>query len=339
MKKIITIVSMLLAVNASALNLTGQKIAKDPQTVSVSGYLVKDAGLAYDANYILDVGPYSRISAEVNYGSTTFSPATFSDGQEGAGSFTIESTTSLSGVKLQIGRFVLVAGTDYAIKATPTLTAVNFVSSITALGIFPDVTFSNTGAVVFASATVNGTAHNYGMVTSNAAKISVVPMTGGTNAAFSVGSANIALPLHGFTAALPVLYSSAAAKIGGLTDQTTYYAIVVDANNIQLATTSARALLGLPLSITSVTNQATARLSTLTALPIAGTPSFAWSVSNDGINYVVYPSSGGIAIGITDAATSSIVDFGAFAYRWLKMAVTAPTAGAIKIEAYFHGKE
>lgn len=339
MKNIIISTIMLLSVNANALNLTGQKIAKDPQTVSITGYLTNESGLSYTTNYILDAGPYSRMSAEVNYGTTTFATATFSDGNYGAGSFTILSTTALDGVKLQIGRFVLVAGVDYAVKTTPTLTAVNFVSSITALGVFPDVTFSNTGAVVYASATVNGTSHNYGMISSNSAKISTVSMTGGTNAAFSSGTANFNIPSHGFTAALPVLYSSASASIGGLVNQTTYYAIIVDVNNIQLATTSARALAGLPLLVTSVANQATAHSPTLAPLPIAGSPAFTWSVSNDGINYVVYPSSGGIAIGLTDGATSGIVDFGAYAYRWLKMAVTGPTAGAIKLQAVFHAKE
>jgi hypothetical protein len=342
MQKIIISAIMLMAVNANALNITGQKIAKDPQTVSVTGYVVNQPGLAYDASYVLDAGPYSRLSAQVNYGTTTFAAATFSNGQTGGGYFTILSTTGLSGVKLQIGNSVFIAGDDFNISGDIAVSqvALNFISSITAMGLFPDILFSSStpAGVVYASSTINGQAHLYNMLSSNSLKISTHNMHGAVNSAVSSGSANIALPSHGFTLGLPVVYDHDGATIGGLTDGTTYFIIPVDANNIKLSATSTGAIAGLAVTITSVSNQVTAKNPILTPATIVGSPSFTWSVSNDGINYVVYPSSGGIAISTLAVAASGIVDFGYLDYRYLKMAVVAPTAGAIKLESYFHGK-
>jgi hypothetical protein len=145
--------------------------------------------------------------------------------------------------------------------------------------------------------------------------------------------------LHGFNVGLPILYSGTPA-IGGLTTGTTYYAVPIDANNIYLAASSALAVAGVShVNITVQLAPATASTYTLAPLPIAGSPLFTWSVSNDGTNYTTYASSGGLAISITGATGSGIVDFGDLDYRYLKMAVTGPTAGAIKLQSYIHAKQ
>ena len=341
MKTIITFAFLFLAAHANAVTTTtfsGSKVGRDQGTMALTGYLVNEAGLTYSNSYVLDAGPYDRISAQVNYGSTTYSTATFSDGKEGAGKLTFLSTTALSGVQVQIGRYVFVAGTDYNIGATPTATAANFVSSIPATGLFPNTTFSATGAVVYATATLNGVLHDHMITSGNSAKISVSPMTGAIDPAFALNSPIINIPSHGFTLGLPVLYTANSATIGGLTSGVTYYAIPVDVNNIELATTSARAVAGQFLVVTSTTNSATAHSPTLAPVAISGSPAFTWSVSNDGTNYAVYSSSGGVAFSVSGAAATGIVDFGSLDYRYLKMSVTGPTNGGIKLQTIIHAK-
>ena len=339
MKNIIAVVIMLLAVSAKATNFAGQRIAKDPQTVAVSGYLINESGLAYSTTYVFDAGPYTTISAQMNIGTATFTTSTFSDGQEGYGHFTFLSTTSLSGVKLQFGPKVFVAGTDYTVSGNISVSqvALNFISSITAMGLFPDILFSSStpAGVVYATATKNGVAHDYGITSSNYAIVSTNPMTGAVDAAFSSGSAVFSVPSHSFTLGLPVLYSASSAAIGGLTNQATYYVIPIDANNIQLAVTSTSAIAGTGIKVTSITNQAAAHAPTLAPLAIAGSPLYTFTVSNDGTNYIVSTSSSGSAIANT---YSGLVDFSDFDYRYLRINVTGPSAGAVKIQAIIHAK-
>lgn len=334
---------MAITVNAHATNLVGQKIGKDPQTVAVTGYLVNETGLTYDKEYVLDAGPYTRISAQVNYGTATFAASTFSAGAQSTGSLTIVSTSSLSGKYVTINRVVLTASLTIA-TATSTefrvgyasTTATNLANAINTNEYLRTImSASAVDAVVYTTSTYVG--GNFALA-SNTSSITVsgANMTGGTPAYYSAASDIINVASHGFTVGLPILYSGTPA-IGGLVTGTTYYAVPIDANNIYMATTSALAVAGVyHANITVQLSSPTAATYTLAPLAIAGSPLFTWSVSNDGVNYVVSPSSGGLSISATG---TGIVDFGDLDYRYLKMAVTGPTQGGIKVQTYIMGRQ
>ena len=167
-------------------------------------------------------------------------------------------------------------------------------------------------------------------------------MTGGINSAVAKYSAVIALPAHGFTLALPVGYTAAGASIGGLTTNTTYYVIPVSADSIALALTSTGAISGSSVTVTSVTNQATAHAPTLQAVVPSGTPSFKWQMSNNDTDYVdVNISSITVSAYTYPYATTAFEfnGFDGFNYRYLRLNVIAPTAGGLKLQAVIAAKE
>ena len=150
---------------------------------------------------------------------------------------------------------------------------------------------------------------------------------------YQLGGSEILAPNHGLPLALPVLYAvGSGAAINGLTGGTTYYIIPAAKNYIELSTTSALAQAGdfVTLNSSSTSSQSYS----LTPLAIAGTPSFEFQVSNDGSDFLAAPSTGTVSIAsYSNPAADIIVDFGYLNYRYLRLNVTAPTAGALMIDA------
>jgi hypothetical protein len=162
-------------------------------------------------------------------------------------------------------------------------------------------------------------------------------MSTGVAATFSAATDKITLLAHGLTTGVPVLYSGAPA-ISGLTTGTTYFVINIDADTIQLATTSAKAILGDPVGITGQLVGATAHTYTLAPLAISGTPSFKWSYSNDGETFL-NASAAGVSMGTYIAGgTHTAYDFNDFNYGFLALDVIAPTQGGILIKAVLNAK-
>lgn len=230
---------------------------------------------------------------------------------------------------------------------------------------------SNPCGVVNLTAKTVGTASNYALYTSsNAALALSAPvtslnangnassaMTGGTDSDVTLNSATIYIPANPFWAratangqasmtAMQVLYTTGSAvALGGLTNRTTYYVIPVDYNNIKLASSAANARAGTGITITSSSTQTTAATFTLSPLTIAGIPSFKWQVSNDGNLWQDFTTTAsGVAISsvtmlsYTYGGTSTSWDFGAFGYQYIRLAVIAPTAGAINLLVTMNGK-
>ena len=83
----------------------------------------------------------------------------------------------------------------------------------------------------------------------------------------------------------------------------------------------------------------------LTALPITGTPSYRWEVSNDGITWQPYAlTSQNISISsvtLTSYVSTGTVnawDFGQITYAYMRLSVVSPLTGAIKLQAIGNGK-
>jgi hypothetical protein len=137
---------------------------------------------------------------------------------------------------------------------------------------------------------------------------------------------------------LPVLYTATTA-LGGLTTATTYFVIPVSQTQFELALTSTGAVAGTYITITSSSSQTTAHSRTLTPLAIAGTTTFAWTASNDGTNWFTVGTSSAVAAGgFTAGGQSILTDWSAFNYSFLRLSVTAPTAGAVAFQAIANGR-
>lgn len=78
-----------------------------------------------------------------------------------------------------------------------------------------------------------------------------VEATGGREGSVSIANDTIQIMNHNFPTALPVKAYGSNGVPTGITDGTTYYVIVSDANNIQLATTAALAIAGTEINLTA----------------------------------------------------------------------------------------
>lgn len=250
----------------------------------------------------------------------------------------------LDNAVLKINGTMLRAGLDYTAATSNAATATSIKNAINAnASLSKWVTASANNGVVYATANYNGS--NFSLFTSTQASLALsgspasIPgqpgaansaMTGGTVSAYKLGSGNIAILNHHLTRALAVLYTQGA-LIGGLTDQTTYYAIPVDANNIKLASSQNNAVTGTFITFTSSTSQVSAHTFHLDPLPYTGVASFKWQVSNDNTNWTDLNVSS-ITIHATDPANNFAWDFGPITLRYVRANVVAPTTGGLQLK-------
>jgi len=263
---------------------------------------------------------------------------------------TIASTKYTNGqdaATLTLNGKTFTAGVDFSTGATTSNTATSLAAAITAAAATVKVNAQAVAAVVRATSTVNGVSSKYLMSTNSPSYLTLsgATMTGGTNAGTTLNSSVISLPSHGFTTALPVLYGQGA-LLGGLTDKTTYYAVVVDANNIKLSSTSAVAQTGNGIVITSSSSQTTAHTFTLTPISwLQGPASAKWRVSNDGVNFADFSStSNNVTVSSQTFAavypsSTTVQDFGNVDYGYLQYSVTGPTWGGINLKVILNAKD
>ncbi len=254
-----------------------------------------------------------------NTGTLTVAHATFTGGRN-AEVVTVNGYAFRFGVNVASGA----AASDSATNLTNAINAKAVLDGqVTATTATSSVTLQSNGA---------GALWNFSLKTSNTAAITVLhpTMVGGTTPSWTLGSKNITIAAHGFSLALPLLFSTgSAAAISGLTNQTTYYAIPVDANTIQLATSSAQAVLSVGTVLASSSTLTAAKSYTLAPLAWAtqtGT-GFKWQVSSDNstwsdlnISSVTYSIPG-----------SQAWDLGQINFRYLGLNVTGPTSGALNL--------
>jgi hypothetical protein len=148
---------------------------------------------------------------------------------------------------------------------------------------------------------------------------------------------------HGYATALPVLLSTAGQiSPNPLKTGTTYYVVKVTDNLIKLATTYSQATSNDPINILATSSM------TLTLRPVPlnlNSAGFLWYGSNDGANWV-----GVSAVGFTVATSTQqlaamganggarLLDWGEFAYRYLRFDFKGPASGIIKLRAYINAK-
>ncbi|MDE2099548.1 MAG: hypothetical protein KGL39_20010 [Patescibacteria group bacterium] len=322
-----------------------------------TGYLANEAGLTFNNQYLLDLAQYagSHVSAQVLFSSANYSNSTFTDGSYSTGTITVAQTgNSLAGVTITIGSVTHTFGVDIATGASTAAAATNLAAKINAdpnLNTIIVATAPVGSSIVYSSGVVDGVQANLSISSGNyvvrSASITfggvggIGGLFGGTAPAYTLNSKQIYLPAHGFTNGLQVLYSTSSnVAISGLTTGTTYYVGAVGTNFVSLASSIANERAGTFITLASTTTANPANSFTLAPLAIAGSPTFIWQSSNDGKNWITAPSTGTVTILTSSAVVTNLgVDFGYYDYRYLRLNVTAPTAGGVFIQAPMNIKQ
>lgn len=242
---------------------------------------------------------------------------------------------------ITINGVILRNGVAWATGASSSDTAKNISDAIAANSSLNTIISStwNISGVVTATATISGPAGNYSLATNNATSLtlSASAFAGGSNITYAVNTPTITVTSHGYATGLGVLYSTGDVAITGLTNQTTYYVGVIDANHIGLATTTARASSGqFVVLASSVANGQ--HTFTLTPEVITGSPSWAWQESNDNSNWSTINVSS-ITFASPYTTASSFWDFGQINPKYLRLSIKAPTTGCVNIRAVGNGRQ
>lgn len=133
----------------------------------------------------------------------------------------------------------------------------------------------------------------------------------------------ITLTAHGFVTGLKIPLTGT--NLPGGLSATNYWAIVVDANTIKVATSLANAVAGTAVDITTQGTSVDADF-----IPTAlGNSTFACYGTNDNTNFVALTS---MTVTISAGGTS-LFRLGAPDYRYVQLRFTAPVAGALTISA------
>lgn len=227
---------------------------------------------------------------------------------------------------------VLKQGQQWQIGGSLAATATNIATAINANSVLNKLVKAQAvGAVVTTTSTLaNVNAFPLKSSIPSALLASGAAMTGGTAPSYALNG-QITIPSNGFSTALPLLYTSGSLVVGGLTDQTTYYAVPLSPSTFGLASSQANALLGTYVTFTSSTTQLSAQTGTLAPLPITGTPGFLWQVSNDNINWQNLAVSSVTMNTYSNPPANTIWAFGYIGPRYLRANVTAPQTGAIQL--------
>ncbi len=328
------------------------------QLIQGQTWLVTDtsSGTATSLAAVLNLMPGISASAT---GSVVFATAT--TGGSAANSFTVVSsspgfltvatptfTGGVDNARLTINGVALTQGSAWTAGVTSSGTAKAISDSINANSTLLQIVTSSwtTAASSFTITSKRvGTLGNYTTVSSTPA---IVPghatLTGGANSSFTINSPVIVITSHGYSTGVGVLLSTGgAAAPTPLVNQTTYYVIAVDANDIELALTSTGAVAGTYITLTSSSTTGP-HTTTLTPLAISGTSSFKWQVSNDCVTYQDFTTTaGGVAVSSVTFASPYTPfvtnwDFGPVNYQCIQAAVVGPTTGAVNLQIRVNGK-
>ena len=256
-----------------------------------------------------------------------------------------------------VGGYSFKAGVDFS-TGTASATATSMAAAFNTKASSQIVTAQAVGAVVTSTADFVGTVGNYPLTSSTGAITTSGPlMTGGTNASWTVNQPVINLPGHGYATGLAVWLSSSGpiiqystATTGGtlttLAQNTTYYVIAVDTNNVELALTSTGAVAGAYLTLKSSSTTGPHTYSLNPSTWTATGEVISWSVSNDCVNFT---SLSATKYGITVPSTSvssftypiatAVWDLGEVDYQCIRLNVGGPTNGEWNVKAIINGRD
>jgi len=234
---------------------------------------------------------------------------------------------------VRVAGITLSEGTDFTAVASANTTADNIGDAIIANSTLVLLFSTSTSTNVLTITALEAGQNNYS-ISASTAGFAVSQMNNGVDGAFSVSSDKISKADHGLTTGVSVLLSTTAGTPpGGLSADTTYYAIKLNDNIFQLATSSTNALAGTDIDITGVTGSGTVVL-TPPALDI-GSAGYKWQGSNDNTNWSDVTTS---ISSITYAASGNTLwDVGEYNFKYLRMVYTAPDWGALDLDVTLNG--
>lgn len=286
--------------------------------------------------------PWLSVSVAGNVIYTTATAGAFYNGvpltTNSAGTLTVANPTFTGGnsaAVFYVNGYAFQANRDFVVGGSAGTSATNLSNAINAKNTLNGwVLAAPSSAVVNLQSKKAGAIYNFPLATSNtsAGTVSAAALYGGLTPAWNVNSGAISLTNHGFTLALPVLYTlgSGAPAIGGLTGNATYYVVPIDANTVGLSSTSAVAQTGVYITLTSSSTLTAAKNYSLAPLAwVTGSAGFDWEVANAAtgpwtplnVSSVTYSSPGTMAW-----------DFGPVGFSFLSLNVTGPTSGGLGIQ-------
>ena len=270
-------------------------------------------------------------------GALTVASAKFTGGQDAA-------FVSINGTRITVGTDLPVplASSTTANVATAFAAAINANTTLNQI-----VTAIGNSNIVFASGSITTSGStNYPLYSSTGTlAVSSSTMLGGQNSAYKINTPQIAISSHGFATGEQVGFNTAF-PVGGLTSGTSYYVIALDANDIELATTSTGSIAGVFITLTS-SSTVGPHTFTLSPLLTTGTAVLSWAESDDCVNFSTNSvTSTNVTIGTMTLVSPYPVttygwDFGPTNYRCLRLTVTGPTtagSGGFNTQVAGYGK-
>lgn len=270
----------------------------------------------------------------------------------GATGLTVAATNFSGGrdaARVCVGGNCVVAGTDFTPDTSVASTTAKAISdALMAKSAISSIVSStwNASAVISGTSTHVGAGSGIALSASPALKIvaSGSTATGGSASAYTINGHQITKTNHGLTTGLAVLYSTGSATaLGGLTNQTTYYAIRYDANTFGLAATSTGAVANTYITLTS-SSTAGPHTFTVTPIAISGTFGFKFQVSDDNSTWSDFTTTAsGVSVSSVTFATpftasSSAWNLGAIGHRYFRAAVSAGTFGGFHLKISATGR-
>jgi hypothetical protein len=236
----------------------------------------------------------------------------------------------------------------WAIGASTISTAVNISScilntpSVAAIVISTD----NGKGMVITTTTAVGTNTNYNAFSSTPAAMTwgLPSFSNGANTAYSLTTSKINIPNHGLATGMEVWFSSSSnVGLSPLVVNTTYYAIAVDGNNVQLALTSTGAVAGTFIVLKSSVTTGPDTWG-LNPLAMTGTMQVIPYQSNDCINFTPLTTTASnvtitsLSIASPWTAGNTFWDFGTINAKCVKFVFNGPTTGQENIGIFGYGK-
>lgn len=308
------------------------------------------------ATFLNSFGTYiSTCTGSVVY-TTTTANGTANNGitltASSGSNLTIGSPTFTGGqdaAQITINQTTLTTQVDFSTGSSTTNTATNIKNAINANATLAAQVTATSSLNNIALVSVNvGADKNYPLsqnAASGAMTLSSSTLLFGTNSGYNITTDTISITNHGFNLGLPVLYSTGTVAIGGLTNQTTYYVIPVDANTLYLSATSTGALAGAFINLTSSTTGTTAHTYTLAPLSFSsGTAGGFWQVSNDGTNWATFSTTaGGITVSsqafTANGTQTNVQDYGSVNYNYMRYNITGPSQGGLNVKVLLNSKD
>lgn len=309
-----------------------------------SGAIVDESGLAYskDVDLNLAAAKIDILSVQAVYSSATIAAVSFIDGTKSTGTITVSSFSALGGKSFSIGNYRLIEGRHWTKASTSTGTAKVICDAIN--GFYPlknyvTAAWADNTSVVTLTAKYVGTAYNYAIASTSPTALGVSGMTTGTNAAIDYAANTITAKNHALPLALPVLYTVTSGNSPtNLTANATYYAIPVNPYTFKIATTGANAVAGTAIDINEHASAGASSLK-VTPIPLSGSATFYFMVSNDGVNFVQpAAASSGTVTTATTANTTFLYDFGDINWKYVRVRFLKPLWGAVRLAITGNGK-